>query len=71
MITSRLTTKAQTTLPRAVRSALGVSAGDQLAYRIDGGSVILSKATTRPAEDPFATFNEWDSDADRKAYADL
>ena len=71
MITSRLTTKAQTTLPRAVRAALGVSAGDQLAYRIDGGSVILSKASIRQPEDPFVTFSEWDGDADRKAYADL
>ena len=71
MITSRLTTKSQTTLPRAVRSALGVSAGDQLAYRIDGDSVVLSKASIRPTEDPFVTFTEWNGDADRKAYADL
>lgn len=71
MITSKLTTKAQTTLPRAVRSALGVSAGDELAYRIDGGQVILTKLTARLADDPFATFAEWDGEADRKAYADL
>ena len=71
MITSRVTTKAQTTLPRAVRSALGVSAGDQLAYRIDGESVILSKAFKPRTDDPFATFSEWNSDADREAYADL
>jgi antitoxin PrlF len=70
MITSRLTTKAQTTVPQAVRTVLGVRAGDELAYEIDGDRVILTKAT--PAvDDPFATFAEWDGDADRRAYADL
>jgi antitoxin PrlF len=24
-----------------------------------------------PSDDPFKTFREWDSEADRKAYADL
>jgi antitoxin PrlF len=71
MITSKLTTKAQTTLPRAVRSALGVGPGDELAYTIEGDIVTLSRAGVGVAEDPFATFSEWDSEADRKAYADL
>ena len=71
MITSKLTTKAQTTLPRAVRYALGVGPGDDLAYKIEGDIVTLSRASTGVAEDPFATFTEWDSEADRKAYADL
>ena len=71
MITSKLTTKAQTTLPRAVRSALGVGPGDDLAYTIEGDVVTLSRAAFGVAEDPFATFSEWDSEADRKAYADL
>jgi antitoxin PrlF len=71
MITSKLTAKAQTTIPQPVRAALGVREGDELAYVIENGRVILTKARTESAEDPFGAFREWDSDADRKAYAKL
>ena len=72
MITSRLTSKSQTTIPQAVRTALKLREGDELAYTIDAeGRVIISRVVRETADDPFATFEEWDSDADRKAYADL
>lgn len=71
MITSKLTTKAQTTIPQPVRAALRLKEGDELVYEIDGDRVILTKAGGVPAEDPFATFSEWDSEADRKAYGRL
>lgn len=72
MITSRLTSKAQTTIPRAVRNALRVGEGDTLAYQIEDGRVVLTKASREaPIDDPFATFTEWDSEADRKAYGHL
>lgn len=71
MITSKLTSKAQTTIPAPVRTALGLRAGDALVYTIDGERAILTKADREPAEDPFATFDEWSSDADRQAYAEL
>ena len=71
MITSKLTAKAQTTIPQPVRVALGVREGDELAYIIEDGRVILIKARAESAEDPFRAFCEWDSDADRKAYAGL
>lgn len=71
MITSRLTSKAQTTVPQAVRNALGLREGDDLAYEIKDGRVTLTKARAPAHDDPFATFDEWDSDADRRAYADL
>jgi antitoxin PrlF len=71
MITSRLTTKAQTTIPQPVRVALKLREGDELAYRIEGDTVILTKAQGTAQDDPFRTFNEWDSDADRKAYGKL
>ncbi len=70
MITSRLTSKAQTTVPQAVRTALGLRPGDELAYSIEQDGVVL---TRRPApadeEDPFAGFGEWDSACDAQAYA--
>ena len=45
MITSKLTSKAQTTIPQPVRAALRLAEGDELAYEIDGGRVILTKAS--------------------------
>lgn len=71
MIKSRLTSKAQTTIPQPVRAALRLKEGDELAYEIGDGRVILTRAASGVAEDPFATFAEWESDADRKAYAKL
>ncbi len=71
MVTSKLTSKAQTTVPQAVRAALGLSEGDELLYEIDGDRVVLKRARRPATDDPFATFDEWNGDADRKAYADL
>ena len=71
MITSKLTTKAQTTIPQSVRAALRLQTGDQLAYAIEDQRVILTKAGGKEADDPFITFHEWNSAADRKAYGDL
>jgi antitoxin PrlF len=72
MITSKITSKSQTTIPRPVRAALGLREGDTVAYRIDDGAVVLTKATPdHAAEDPFATFSEWNSEADRRGYADF
>lgn len=71
MITSKLTSKAQTTIPQAVRMALGLREGDEIAYSIENGRVILTRAPVDKPDDPFHAFTEWDSDADRRAYADL
>jgi antitoxin PrlF len=71
MIRSRLTTKSQTTIPRAVREALNLQPGDEVVYQVEGERVVLRKAETPAVDDPFATFTEWDGDADREAYADL
>jgi antitoxin PrlF len=76
MITSKLTSKAQTTVPQAVRNALGVKPGDELVYAIEAGRVIVTNAPKpapgRPTEDdPFMLFDEWASEADRRAYEDL
>lgn len=71
MITSKLTSKLQTTVPQAVRTALGLKRGDEIAYEIDGDRVILRKADAEVEEDPFAVFDEWNSDSDRQGYADF
>ena len=72
MITSRLTSKAQTTIPQPVRAALGLRPGDAIAYRIEDGRVVLTRAKVEaPEDDPFGTFGEWGGAADTEAYAGL
>ena len=72
MITSKLTSKAQTTIPQPVRAALRLKEGDELLYQIEENRVILTKAREgKEADDPFRTFGEWNSEADKKAYGDL
>ena len=72
MITSKLTNKAQTTIPQAVRTALGLNAGDEIAYVIEHGRAVLTRFSERPvADDPFAVFSEWTSAVDAKAYGNF
>lgn len=72
MIVSRMTGKAQTTIPQPVRTALGLKEGDEIAYVIENGRVVITRAASKPTQDdPFAAFAEWDSQADRIAYAGL
>ena len=70
MIIGRITAKAQTTIPRAVRLALGIGPGDEVGYEIDGDKVIMKRVNfffffLFLAN--FSTFTEWSSEAD-KAY---
>ena len=72
MITSKLTSKAQTTIPQSVRIPLGMRLGHALAYSIEGGRAILTRyepASTQ--DDPFTGFSEWAGEADSKAYGGL
>jgi len=67
---SKVSVKSQTVLPREVRAKLGVKPGDTLRYRLTDDGVLIDKAPNE-ADDPFATFSEWSSEADEKAYAKL
>ena len=72
MITSKLTTTAQTTVPQPVRAALGLKAGDLLWYELADRQVILRKSPATPVkDDPFGAFDEWRSPADEKACGQL
>ena len=72
MIISKLTAKAQTTIPRPVRAALRLEAGDELLYEIVDQRVILTKLSRGGrTDDPFRSFSEWNSAADTKAYGKL
>lgn len=71
VITSKLTSKAQTTIPQPIRTALHLKEGDEIAYAIEGERVIMSRAPIGAQDDPFATFGEWATEADREAYGGL
>ena len=47
MIISKLTSKAQTTIPQPVRAALGLQPGDEILYEIDDGRVTLPRRGDR------------------------
>ena len=46
MPASRITSKGQITLPKAVREALGVEAGDRVSFRIGDDGVVVLEAET-------------------------
>lgn len=74
MITSKLTTKYQATIPAEIRKKLELHAGDTLAFEVVDGVVRLRRAT--PLDLNYAqalglTLEEWGSGNDNKAYRDL
>jgi antitoxin PrlF len=67
MIQGRITAKSQTTIPRAVRAALGVGPGDSVSYEIRGKEVIMKRIAPPPKDlflNNFSSFTEWSSEAD-------
>ncbi len=58
-------------MPQAVRTALGLRPGDELAYALADGHVVLTRRPASTEDDTFATFGEWDSEEDARAYAGL
>jgi antitoxin PrlF len=68
---SKVSVKSQTVIPREVREKLGLRAGDTLRYRLTEDGVVIDKSPGAGSDDPFATFSEWSTEADEKAYAGL
>ncbi|UEM22491.1 type II toxin-antitoxin system PrlF family antitoxin [Skermanella mucosa] len=71
MITSKLSRKGKTTIPKRVRTALGLREGDRIVYNFEEDRVILRRAVSEQTDDPLHAFDEWNSEADRRAYAGL
>jgi antitoxin PrlF len=72
--TSRITSKGQTTIPRAIREKLSLKPGDVLVYELDEDEVRLRKHT--PLDVAYlravqTTLSEWDSPEDAAAFDDL
>lgn len=40
---ARVTSKGQITIPKAVRDALGIEAGDEVAFRVEGQRAVLAR----------------------------
>lgn len=58
MILTNLDKRGRTTVPPEVREALGVEPGDLLAYRIEGGEVIVAKASDEHGPDDIHSAEE-------------
>ncbi len=70
VLLSKLTSKAQTVIPKQIRARLDLKPGDVVRYRVTDGGVIIDKLPPAVEED-LAAFGEWASAADERAYADL
>jgi antitoxin PrlF len=66
---SRVLAKGHTVIPQKICEQLKLSSGDTMRYRITDDGIFLVKAAV--AGSPFATFSEWTSEADEKAYGGL
>ena len=53
---STITAKGQTTVPKPVRNALGLSEGDQIAFRVDGGAVTVRRVDEDQDDPVIASF---------------
>jgi bifunctional DNA-binding transcriptional regulator/antitoxin component of YhaV-PrlF toxin-antitoxin module len=78
LVTSKLTTKSQATIPEKIRKVLGLHPGDSVAFEIfESGNhrkVMIRKATQVDVEFARAvegTLSEWLSTNDEEAYSEL
>jgi len=74
MHTSKISSKAQITLPRKVREALKVKAGDLIVYELEGEIVRLKRLEPFDAAFHAAlsnTLDEWATEEDEEAFREL
>ncbi|MGD0201793.1 MAG: AbrB/MazE/SpoVT family DNA-binding domain-containing protein [Bryobacteraceae bacterium] len=74
MLTSKLSSKSQITVPRKAREALKVQPGDVVAYELEEGAVRLRRLEPFDAAFHAAlsnTLEEWASPEDEEAFRDL
>lgn len=74
-VTSRLTSKYRTTVPKEIRSELDLKSGDKIVYELlKDGTVIVRKNSPMDIEylhSLDAIMNEWESEEDERAYKNL
>ena len=74
MQTSKISSKAQITLPRKVREVLGAKTGDLIVYEVEGDVVRLKRL--EPFDAAFhhalsSTLDEWATEEDEEAFGEL
>jgi antitoxin PrlF len=72
---SRLSSKGQVTIPKNVRSALGLEPGDYVTYELSGSDMVMLRRV-EPFDAAFhlaisESLEEWGSDDDDEAFRDL
>lgn len=71
---SKVTASGRTTIPKSIREAAGLYAGDVIAFETDGDQVVVRKVPGErdaPAQDLSETMSEWASAEDEEAWRDL
>ncbi len=71
VLLSKLTSKAQTVIPREIRARLDLKPGDVVRYRLTDAGVVIDKLPQQADEDSLASFSEWTSATDDEAYGGL
>jgi len=61
----------KTVMPRAERERLRLKSSDTVRNRVTESGELPDKAPVNNTHGPFATFSEWSSRADEKAYTNL
>ncbi len=56
MVVARITSKGQVTIPKQVREQLGIDAGDELDFRIEGGRLEVRPIRRRRLSDFWGVF---------------
>ena len=74
MKSSKITSRGQATIPKSIREAAGLYAGDVLVFETDGDRVMVRKAAQGYDDHLQAlseTLGEWTSAEDEEAWRDL
>lgn len=74
MVSSKLTSKYQATIPAPVRERLGLEKGDRVGFEIRREEVVLYRVLPMDVEylrGIEETLSEWSSEYDDEAYGDL
>lgn len=71
---AKITARGQTTIPKSIRQAANLDAGDVIAFEIEGDHLVVRKVT--PGQDNYLKglsdiLSEWVSPEDEEAWHDL
>lgn len=70
-VTSRLSSRSETVIPKPIRDRLGIGPGDLIAFEERAGEIVIRPVRAPLGEDLFGTFTEWAGAEDEDAYGGL